>query len=116
MVSYFFALVVVKGLWKLEPLLLTASPDCSRRCCELVEAETEAVAARRDDGVTEVGSVCRVQLRTAEPADAGTGRIVKAVRVEIDRGRRGAKLKERGRRSQAILLCPLCSLDQAAGG
>jgi len=72
-VSYVFALP--KGLWKLELALASASPDCSRRCEAGVEAVVADTTARREDEVAEVGSVCRVQLRRAGPADAGTGRI-----------------------------------------
>ena len=86
-VSYVLALR--KGLWKLELAVVSASPDCSRRCEAGVEAVVADTAARREDEVAEVGSVCRVQLRRAEPADAGTGRIFgtgekkKVVRVEV---------------------------------
>ena len=71
--SYVFALP--KGLWKLELALASASPDCSRRCEAGVEAGVADAAAKREDEVADVGRVCRVQLRRAGPADAGTRRI-----------------------------------------
>lgn len=78
MVSYDLALVLVNGLWKLELLLLVASPDCSRRWEEAVLVADTAANRDDDDETAEVGRVCRVQLRMAEPADAGTGRILRS--------------------------------------
>lgn len=71
---------VTKGLWKLDP-------EASEDCCRLWELDVKAGAARREDEDEEDGRVCRVQLRRAEPADAGTGRIVD-VDVCVDRGKR----------------------------
>lgn len=71
--------LAAKGLWKLESEDGRTSEDCCRRW----ELDVTAGAARREEEDEEVGRVCRVQLRRAEPADAGTGRIVD---VCVDRG------------------------------
>lgn len=75
--------------WKgLSKLLAPASTDCSLRWELGWEAVVADTAARREaEVVAEVGRVCRVQLRRAEPADAVTGRILELVYVERSRGR-----------------------------
>lgn len=72
MVSFFSA--ALKGLWKLEEAVAL---DSLRRWELGEEAIVVAeAAARREDEDVEVGRECRVQLRKAGPAEAGTGRIM----------------------------------------
>lgn len=85
-VSFFSA--ALKGLWKLEEALAWVSLDCSRRWELREEAVVAEAAARREDEDVEVGRECRVQLRKAEPAEAGTGRIM------VDGEQRGTMVDE----------------------
>jgi hypothetical protein len=69
-------------------VLASAPADCSRRWELGWEAVVADTAARREDEVAaEVGRVCRVQLRRAGPADAGTGRIFSLCAEGLSEGR-----------------------------
>ena len=81
--SYLFSFAAVlrpKGLSKLlDP---GASDEVAEPVCDLRWGTLEAVmAARRvvlgEAEVELVGKACRVQVRRAEPAEAGTGRILR---------------------------------------